>query len=599
MPDNQQMNAAVLERLKLKQAQLAKTPPEYQQRYYSTIFDTYMKPQYAHLKLKDTDLEAAKTQWIQQARSGKPQPLPSDFGVDKKTPSDSKKQLAGLESAGAGVAGIARNVLDFEGNLVGETKEERYKDPIYRAIADVERKAYDDAMAIDEPTAKRGAGWGHAIANQTLMEAGGVAGGASKIVRSVTGGLAVSAGGGDASKGKVAFDVAVNMALDALFHGLGKYGAQKAKTVIGEFKTSKNPAVIEAVKQVEAVGKQVADSNFGGKPTSAMSPEEYHAWYEQSIAADKAARVKANEAAKEVKAAAKAQEPSKEEKILAKAAEALKKKNASKAADEASKAFQKRVSTYTKRTGKMPEGEHLEALKGSATVDSLLGAQEKKVAKTITQVTNEHESKVLQEGAPQALEAVQALQEIAPKTEKVAKSKTEPMFKTDLTPLVDANSPEEFARAKKELKIVAQGKAKELIKSQEHDSVKVLEELRKEQKRIDGVKLPTDFNKKTLNALAKREEKGGQVGMDVAEAEKGQKTVTIGLHAEEQMADPRSQILSALDNQKSLLATIEGMVSPDAFKRVKKSIATDIIDVQNEKLTEFIRLFQEKMAAKQ
>lgn len=601
MPNEQQMNVAVVERLKLAQPKLSKLAPEMQQKIYGTIFDSYLKPQYAHLKLADADLESAKSQWIQRAQGGKPEPLPENFGVDKTTPSTGKKIAAGLEAGGAGVLGGVRNLSEFVSKY---DKSDLSKDPIHKALSDVEHRAYEDALAIDPTIASRSAGGGHILASQMAYEAGAAYGGASRLGRAAFGAATSAPVSGASGALDVGLQTATNVAIDAILGGIGKVGARGVGTFMGKIKTSKNPATIEAVKQIETVGKQAADTHFNGKAIKDLSASELDAWKNHVDAGIKAGQVKANEASKAVKEAAKAQKPTRDELIVEAAKKRLADKQARKAASDASMAFQKKVTQYAKRTGKVPEGEHLEALKGAATVDSLLGEQAKKVEKTIAQVTNEAEAKTLQEGSPQTLEAVQALKDISPvadKIEKAAKAKKEPFFKTDVSEIIGAKSVEEFGRAKKDalvaLKTEAQQRSKAIKSSAE--GIKINTELKKEEARINSIPVPESIGgRKLAERTRKVAEKSGQVGMEVAEAEQGQKAKTIGLKAEQQMGDPSSGLIDALDAQKGLLATIEGMVGAEKLKRVKLAVQHDPIEIQNDKLQKFINL-QPKVAAKQ
>lgn len=667
MPETQQLNQQIVERLRLAQPRLSKLPPEHQKGLYGVIFDRYLKPQYTKLKLSDAELNTAKDQWIAGVSSGKPQPLPENFGVDKKAPTTGEKILAGAEAGGAGVLGGIRNVSEFVSRF---DKSDLSKDPIHKALSEVEHKAYDDALALDPTVASWSAGAGHMVAGQIAFEGAGGLIPKAGLLRSAVGAAGAAPVYGATGVGDVAAQTAINVAVDALLGGLGRVGARGARTFIGKFSTSENGVAKEALKQVESAGKKVATEKFNGKSVGDLSPAEFDEWHKQTQAAIQADRVKANEASKAVKDAKAAQKPSRDELIIQRAREKDSKDKARRAASDASKALQKGIVEYKKRTGSIPEGEHLELLKQRKNVTDILGEAPKKLEKVITQVTNEVEAKTLQEGSPQTLEAVQAIQsfagdvvdsgEVIPTTKKgnvwtedentsklfrkaeqdlkdrgfppenisrlrqmamdevgpghdfsskyvkflqdaIKKHDSKaPMFKSDIASIMAAETPEAFARAKKDAIVAlhtdAMARSKNIKSSNE--GLHIAQEERKEIKRINAIPVPEHLGgRKAVDSVRKAAEKGERVGMVVAEAEKGQEAKTIGLKAEQQMADPEVGVIDALDHQKKLLSDLETL-SPASLERVKKAIKGDTIEIQNGKIEEFIERLKKLNASK-
>lgn len=159
--------------------------PKTQEKYADMVWRRVQLPKVQGQFAKPEDAEAARSQFVNSFLGRKAGPLPDDFGKAKTNPTMVQKTLAGLEAAGAGVAGGVGNIADTIGKGMGylddktgyskaATKDRQAGSDIKALLSKyVEGPAYADASAVDPKIASVAAGGGKAIPSALVAESAG------------------------------------------------------------------------------------------------------------------------------------------------------------------------------------------------------------------------------------------------------------------------------------------------------------------------------------------------------------------------------------------------------------------------------------------
>lgn len=650
---------AVVERLKAQRDKIATLPIEKQFDVYSVAFDRFAKPQYSKLGLKDKELELAKDKWITGVLGGEGQkPFPEGFGEGKAT-----DQFPRLEGFAAGIAGGSKNVIDWYNDFIksvdpkspllskGETPERKF-------LSEVEGEKYARAKKADPEKAAFAAGVGKQVPALAAFELGAgtipaAAKGAplawrllSRLGKTAVGTAAMSTTEEKPTLKETATQAGINIALDALFRGLGKAGAKGAARIISKVSAKGTPAQQQAAKVVDDLLTTVLKDKFGGKPLDQLTSAEFDAATKEASIRRATIEQQAKEAKKAVAQAKVATKRSPEQKVIDREALKASKAAETKAKNERAKAFHKRLVDYKARMGSIPppESQHMKDLIGGKTADEILGPKPEVAAvQAATGVAEAHEAQAIQEGAPQAVAAVEAIRSVAPERrgvpgksptgierrdplpeqrrlltyyktklaqattehekmvlqaqiddlkgtegafkiggggEEVAKNiheatKKAPMFKMNIDKVLNATSPQDFARAKKEAMDDIVTQARERAKTApESEKMKIVSEANKAREKIRSLEVPKTFAKKTLDAARKAEEAKGTAGsVAVEEVSSSASTVTSS-------SDPEVEML----RQEQLTDQLLEIATTGAYDRVIAAIKGKDLKLQNDML---------------
>lgn len=592
MPDDLQQresvfaHKAVVERLRASRDRIATLPLEKQLDVYGVAFDRFAKPQYSKLGLKEKELELAKDRWIVGVLGGQQKPMPEGFGEPS-----AANQFPRAEGFIAGMAGGFKNVIDWYNDYIKSVDPTspilpKKESPERKALSKLESEKYERAKKADPEKAAFYAGVGKQVPALVAFELGAgtipsVAKGMplawrmlSSLGKTVAGTATMATTEEKPTLKQTATQAGINIALDALFRGLGKAGAKGASRILDKVKAKGTPAQQQAAQVVDDLLSTVIKEKHGGKPLDQLTSAEFDAAAKEASLRRATSEQKAKEAKKAVAQAKAATKPSKEQQVIDREALKAYKAAETKIKNERAKAFHKRLVDYKKRTGAIPppDSQHMKDLLLGKTADELLGPKPEEAAtQAATGVASQHEAQAIQEGAPQAVAAVEAIRSVAP--ESHVATKKEPMFKMNIDKVINATSPQDFAKAKKEAMddIVAQ--ARERAKTApESEKMKIVSEANKAREKIRSLEVPKTFDKKTLDAARKQEEAKGTAGsVPVEEVASGKSTVTSS-------SDPEVEML----RQEQLLDQLKDVGSPNAIARVTQAIKGKDLKLQND-----------------
>jgi hypothetical protein len=153
--------------------------------------------------------------------------------------------------------------------------------------------------------------------------------------------------------------------------------------------------------------------------------------------------------------------------------------------------------------------------------------------------------------------------ELAEKIRSATKGeKKQEMFKVDIDQILKAESPQEFAKAKKEAMDDVVKQAREVAKGGRVNQQTLVHEANKARERIRSIEVPKTFSKKTLDATRKAKEAEGTAGsVPVEEVASGKSTVTSS-------SDPEVEML----RNEQLLDQLKEVSSEKSFAYVSEVI---------------------------
>lgn len=150
--------------------------------------------------------------------------------------------------------------------------------------------------------------------------------------------------------------------------------------------------------------------------------------------------------------------------------------------------------------------------------------------------------------------------ELASQIKKETK-KTE-MFKVNIDAILKAESPTDFAKAKKEAMQNVVDQAREIAKGGRVNQQTLMHEANKARERIRSLEVPKTFDKKTLDAVRKQEEAKGTAGSVAVEE------VPTSASAVTSSSDPETEML----RNEQLIDQLKDVSSTESFAYVSKVI---------------------------
>lgn len=572
---------AIVEKLRAKRSEIAKLPPQKQLDVYGVAFDRFQAPRYKSIGLKPEELQKAKDQWIVAiVEPHLQEALPEHFGERP-----AENQFPRLEGLRAGFDTAVDNIINF-GERHGVPMTGAKNKPTAADKLET-HEAWERAVRADPDKAKFYAGVGKAIPSVLMFEGGaGVVPQAAKtaplawraisyLTRQAAGTAAMTTAEEKPTTKEFGTQLALGVLLDGVLHGATK-GVIKTGgalgTAIGKLKSSAQPNANAAGQILDELTNQVLKEKFPNKTLDKLTPTEFDHLVTETKAKRAAIEAQGRTAAQAVKDAEKANKPTKKAQILQREQDKAAKSAARKAESEKLKRFSKALSEYKQRVGSLPtaDSEHMKALQSGKTPDEILGPKPEVVAaQAVTGVKETQEAQAISEGAPQAVQAVEAIKSM---TSDNKKTKKPPMFDTDVSQVIGATSPEEFASAKKTAKNEATRKAQELAKSLKSASegISIAHELKKEHHRIDSIPTPSSFSVKTKDAARKATEASGTAGSEDVEKIASSRTNAVGPDAETEM----------LRNEQ-LLEQLKDVGSEGAVATVTKALKGKETKMQN------------------